>query len=143
MVLIFNKKMMRQDMEGGGSSDTQEEKYTPEVHEAQVLEENISIVSSEEAEASEDPEMAERIRVSTKQTRIFTLNEKNAFEDLGSFAMRIQNMPGIRSIPGEGTVYRTEFRPKQGLHNLDFTTPAQSEDEPEPNPSSDLDPTAN
>lgn len=92
----------------------------PETAEYDYIKEQTPAIPVDVAEGFNHPEAAGRITVDNngpESGRGYTLNMKTAFEDLGAVAVEYRNAP----VSSEGG-YRTEFRPKQGLHNLDFTT---------------------
>lgn len=104
-------------------------------YESVVLQNGIVVFSEEEAEQFQHPESAGRILVNATDSFSKSINIINAASDLGGRAMRIVNNPFSFSNPEHnGKFYRTEFRPKQGLHNLDFTTPSET---PSDNPGGD------
>lgn len=118
---------------GGSGSDTPSEKPTPDSVEWEfsVLNEFTGIVSEEEAEEDGHPEGAGRVGVDIGTGPAKSINIINAASDFGGRARRIENVP-YSMLSSDGKVFRTEFRPKQGLHNLDFTTPAETPSEDTP-----------
>lgn len=118
--------------DGGGSSTPSETPAPDSVeYESVVLQNTISVVSEEEA--SEHPEAVGRISASADLAGKASKNVIDAFSDLGGIGLVVGNVP-ITIGGGVIKKYRTEFRPKQGLHNLDFTTPAET---PSDNPGGD------
>lgn len=105
-------------MPDAGGSDTPSETPVPDSveYESTMLNSYISIISEEDAEG--------RVNVEMYDNAPKSINMINAASDLGGHAVGIANYP--ISFPDD-KLYRTEFRPKQGLHNLDFTTPAEDE----------------
>lgn len=126
---IYSLAKPRVFMMGAIESGTSSETSAPDSveHESQVLNDAISTISEEDAEQNYgNSEVAGRVYVDTVGNLIYPINVINAASDFGGTAKRIVNQPV--SYP-DNKVFRTEFRPKQGLHNLDFTTPAASSDE--------------
>lgn len=109
--------------DGGGGSDIPSE--TPAVdsveYESATLKEYIGAISDEDAEDSGHPESAGRVFVEMKTSIPMSVNVINTASDLGGRATRIVNNPFSAPAAPEIKLFRTEFRPKQGLHNLDFT----------------------
>lgn len=112
---------------GGGSTPSEMPAPDSVEYESVVLKDCISVISEEEAEQFQHPEAAGRVGVEIGNNPPKTINIINAASDLGGRAMKIFNNPILSSNPESGQkLYRTEFRPKQGIHNLDFTTPAET-----------------
>ena len=122
---------MMADVGGGIGSDTPptpSETPAPDSveYESDMLNEYISIIS----EDLENPETAGRVIVETNGHFPSSINIINAASDFGGCAKTIINNPV--TVSGlDYKSYRTEFRPKQGLHNLDFTTPSETPSEDE------------
>ena len=113
-------------MPDAGGSDTPSETPVPDSveYESMILNETIGTVPEEEAEEMGTPEAAGRVLVEIETPMPKSINVINAASDFGGHATQMVNYP--ISFPDD-KLYRTEFRPKQGLHNLDFTTPAEDE----------------
>lgn len=112
-----------------GGSDTPSETPAPDSveYESMILNEFSGIISEEEAEEYGHPEAAGRVGVDISTGSAKSINIINAASDVGGCARRIVNNLFSDSDPqSDEKIYRTEFRPKQGLHNLDFTTPAET-----------------
>lgn len=121
---LAKPRVFKTDHEGSGGF-TPSETLAPESveYESANLNEYIGVITEEEAEQFQHPESAGRVSVNMPEGRQKTINVINAVSDVGGYAVVIMNNPF--SFPGN-RIYRTEFRPKQGLHNLDFTTPAET-----------------
>lgn len=119
-----------QPHDGGG---TPSETTAPDSveYESAFLQDKIRVLSEGNAENLQKPEAAGRVSVVMRTDNLKSINVINAASDFGGFTAQIINHP--YSIPAN-KFYRTEFRPKQGLHNLDFTTPAET---PSDNPGGD------
>lgn len=119
--------------ENGSGGSTPSETPAPDSveYESESLHEYISVISEEEAELTQHPEAAGRVNVGVITTAPKSINVINAASDFGGRVRQMANKP--YSSP-DNKIYRTEFRPKPGLHNLDFTTPAET---PSDNPGGD------
>lgn len=117
---LAKPRVFKADHEGSGSF-TPSETLAPESvgYESETLNEYISIIS----EDLENSETVGRVMVETNGDLPSSINIINAASDFGGCIKTIINNP-VSSRSDK--VYRTEFRPKQGLHNLDFTTPAET-----------------
>lgn len=119
---------MMPDVGGNGGSqdtdDTQEERYTPELvrNEKDILGASVTILTAEMAAGMTHPEAEGRVDASAAVDYLSN-NVINTVSDLGGAIRHIKNES---STERSDYVFRTEFRPKQGLHNLDFTTPAET-----------------
>ena len=125
---LAKPRVFKEIQNGGGSgSDTPSEKPTPDSVEWEfsVLNKFTGIVSEEEAEEYDHPESAGRVSVEMPYSILKTINMINAASDFGGRATQIVNNP-FTGLLSDVKCYRTEFRPKPGLHNLDFTTPAET-----------------
>ena len=119
---------------GGGSGIPSDMPAPDSVEfESLTLDDFVITISEEDAEQSQHPEAAGRIEVDIDSNAPKTINIINAASDLGGRAKRIVNTP-FTGLHFDHKAYRTEFRPKQGLHNLDFTTPSET---PSDNPGGD------
>lgn len=127
--------------DGGGSwnpgetDDTQEERYTSELveNEKDVLDTSVTIITAETAAGRGHPEAEGRVDAYADLEGKASKNVIDAFSDLGGIDLVVSNVP-TTIVGGATKKYRTEFRPKQGLHNLDFTTPSET---PSDNPGGD------
>lgn len=116
-----------------GGSGTPSETPAPDSveYEFNSLNDCTGVISEEDAELSRHPEAAGRVAVELGKNVRKSINVINAASDFGGRTRTIINNPYSDQ---NDKVYRTEFRPKQGLHNLDFTTPAET---PSDNPGGD------
>lgn len=134
MVLDFKRKMLIQWPEGGNGNDETytDETFTPDsvLAETEILQDAVITVTTEDAEAHGFPKAEGRLDVSL-DADIMTNNLINAASDLGGRIFHISNSPATHEGSRACPMYRTEFRPKQGIHNLDFTTPAETPSEDE------------
>lgn len=118
--------------DGGGGSSTPREMPAPDSveYESESLHEYIYVISEEDA-TDEYPEAVGRVNVGVITTAPKSINVINAASDFGGRVRQMANNPYSSPVAKS---YRTEFRPKQGLHNLDFTTPSET---PSDNPGGD------
>ncbi len=116
---------------GGGSTPSEPPAPDSVEYESSFLQDKIRVLSEGDVENLQKPEAAGRVSVVMRTDILKSINVINAASDFGGFTAQIINHP--YSVQND-KVYRTEFRPKQGLHNLDFTTPAET---PSDNPGGD------
>lgn len=127
-------------VDGGGTQDTDDtpgETPAPDsvFVEAVALQNTVKIVDAEKAEEIGHPEAEGRMTASLVNAFPSTNNLINTVSDLGGKVMEMKNYQSTYYDEAlKHKVFRTEFRPKQGLHNLDFTTPAET---PSDNPGGD------
>lgn len=129
---LAKPRVFKFDLNDGGSGIPAPDSVE---YESVVLQNDIGVLSEEEAEQLQHPESAGRILVNATDSFSKSINIINAASDFGGRARRTVNNPFSDSDPqSDNKIYRTEFRPKQGLHNLDFTTPSET---PSDNPGGD------
>lgn len=120
-----------------GGSDTPTPSKTPAVDsysvQSEILNKKVETISEDNPAAKIYPESVGRIAAAAEITGKASKNIIDALSDLGGTDMVVSNVP-VTLESGDTKKYRTEFRPKQGLHNLDFTTPSET---PSDNPSGD------
>lgn len=130
---LAKPRVFMTEHDGGGSWNPGETPAPDSVeYESVVLQNGIGVISEEDA-TDKYPEAVGRVAVNTGNSGSRTINIINAASDFGGRIKRIVNNP-FTGLQSDEKVYRTEFRPKQGLHNLDFTTPAET---PSDNPGGD------
>lgn len=112
---------------GDGGSSTPSETQTVDSYyvQSEILNNKVETVSENHPAATIYPECVGRILASADLTGKASKNVIDAFSDLGGIDLVVSNVP-TTIVDGAIKRYRTEFRPKQGLHNLDFTTPAET-----------------
>lgn len=111
----------------GDDTNTTEENSAPELvnNEQATLSASVHLVSESDPGY---PEGAGRKRCSASLTAgsKATINVLNALNDLGGIGTAIFNQP--RTVSKNNT-FRNEFRPKDGTHNLDFSSSTETQSE--------------
>lgn len=104
----------------GDDTNTTEENSAPELvdNERKKLSASVHLVSESDPGY---PEGAGRKRCGASLTAgsNATINVLNALSDLGGIGTNVFNQP--RTI-SKKNIFRNEFRPKDGTHNLDFSS---------------------
>lgn len=110
----------------GGSTPSETPAPDSVEYESDTLSVCIGVLSEEAAEDNEHPEAAGRVAVELGKNIRKSINVINTASDFGGYATQIVNNPFSAPDAPDIKLFRTEFRPKQGIHNLDFTTPAET-----------------